>query len=91
MAMMARRWLTWTKGAVEPGAFLQELQIAGTVGIDIGQADQEEAVGDREAGQRGAVRRSWRRPVRLGTSVSSLPALPATLHGVVFDILVWGC
>src|SRR6266542_1241895 len=31
---------------VEPGAFLQELQIAGAVGIDVGEADQEEAVGD---------------------------------------------
>ncbi len=31
---------------VEPGALLQELQIAGAVGIDVGEADQEEAVGD---------------------------------------------
>src|SRR6266568_1595610 len=31
---------------VEPGALLEELQIAGAVGIDVGEADQEEAVGD---------------------------------------------
>ena len=31
---------------VEPGALFQELQVALTVGIDIRQTDQEEAVGD---------------------------------------------
>src|SRR6266436_3165708 len=43
---------------VEPRALLQQLQIAGAVGIDIRQADQEEAVGDldREPRQRRAAR-----------------------------------
>src|SRR5258708_34407768 len=31
---------------VEPRTLLQELQIARPVGIDVGEADQEEAVGD---------------------------------------------
>ena len=31
---------------VEPRALLQKLQVALAIGIDIGQADQEEAVGD---------------------------------------------
>jgi hypothetical protein len=31
---------------VEPGALLQELQIAAALGLDVGEADQEEAVGD---------------------------------------------
>ena len=43
---------------VEPRTLLQELQIAGAVGIDVGEADQEEAVGDlhRETCQRRAAR-----------------------------------
>ena len=43
---------------VEPRALLQQLQIALAVGVDIGQVDQEEAVGDldREARERGAAR-----------------------------------
>jgi hypothetical protein len=58
MAMMARRWLAYTRGHVEPGALLQELDVAGAVGVDIRQPDQEEAVGDldREACQRRAAR-----------------------------------
>src|ERR1700704_731843 len=34
------------QGYVEPGAFLQELDVALAVGIDVRQPDQEEAVGD---------------------------------------------
>src|SRR5262245_25326764 len=43
---------------VEPGALLQELQIAGALGVDVGKADQEEAVGDlhRQRRQRRAAR-----------------------------------
>src|SRR3954468_23891104 len=43
---------------VEPGTLLQELHIAGAVGIDVGEAYQEETFGDLdgETGQRGAAR-----------------------------------
>src|SRR5580704_10780428 len=43
---------------VEPRALLEKLQIARAVGIDIRQADQEEAVSDldRQSGQRRAAR-----------------------------------
>src|SRR5258708_24253710 len=43
---------------VEPRALLQELQVAGAVGLDIRQAHQEEAVSDldREAPERRAAR-----------------------------------
>jgi len=34
------------RGHVEPGGLLQQLQIAAALGLDVGQADQEEAVGD---------------------------------------------
>jgi hypothetical protein len=45
IAMMARRWLRIDQRHVEPGALLQELQIAASVSVDIGQPDQEEADG----------------------------------------------
>src|SRR6478672_10776933 len=43
---------------VEPRTLLEELQIARAVGVDVGEADQEEAVGDfhRKARQRRAAR-----------------------------------
>src|SRR5215475_3799173 len=43
---------------IEPGTFLQELDVALTVGIDVRQSDQEEAIGDldREARERCAAR-----------------------------------
>src|SRR3954447_18700553 len=43
------------KRHIEPGALLQELQIALPLGIDVGKADQEEAVGDLDR-----ERRQWR-------------------------------
>src|SRR6476661_7490070 len=43
---------------VEPRTLLQELQVARAVGVDVGEADQEEAVGDfhRKPRQRRAAR-----------------------------------